>query len=215
VARRIFLVARDELAQRLGSELQRAGLIVASARPAEEIGRLTTDLALVEMTEEWEETAEVCRHLKLMHHLPVILLMPKSYAHTSATLPGDDFVLEPYAVAELSLRIKRLLGQGEASAQQIKAGDLVIDPVEAEVYLNGQMVELTFREYELLRYLVEHQGHVLSRDALLNAVWGYDYFGGDRTVDVHIRRLRSKIEDSEHSFIDTVRNMGYRMRKQD
>jgi two-component system, OmpR family, alkaline phosphatase synthesis response regulator PhoP len=215
VARRLFLVARDELAQRLGSELQRAGFIVASARPGEEIGHLTADLALVEMTDEWEETGEVCRHLKLMHRLPAILLLPKSYAGTSATLPGDDFILEPYATPELALRIKRLLGQSEAPARQIKAGDLVIDPAEAEVYLNGQMVELTFREYELLRYLLEHQGRVLSRQALLNAVWGYDYFGGDRTVDVHIRRLRSKIEDSEHSFIDTVRNMGYRLRKQD
>jgi two-component system alkaline phosphatase synthesis response regulator PhoP len=214
VARRIFLVAQDELVQRLGSDLQRAGFTVASARPTEEIGHITADLALVEMTDEWEETVEVCHHLKLMHHLPVILLLPQSQVNTPAALPGDDFVLEPYATAELILRLKRLLGQNDASTQQIKAGDLVIDPAQAEVFLNGQMIELTFREYELLRYLVDHQGRVLSRDALLNAVWGYDYFGGDRTVDVHIRRLRSKIEDAEHSFIDTVRNMGYRFHKQ-
>jgi two-component system alkaline phosphatase synthesis response regulator PhoP len=74
-------------------------------------------------------------------------------------------------------------------------------------------LELTFREYELLRFLVEHPGRVFSRDELLNAVWGYDYFGGDRTVDVHVRRLRSKIEDATHTYIETVRNIGYRFVK--
>ena len=72
---------------------------------------------------------------------------------------------------------------------------------------------LTFKEYELLKFLARTSGRVFTREALLNRVWGYDYYGGDRTVDVHIRRLRSKIEDSSHTFIETVRNIGYRFRK--
>ena len=74
------------------------------------------------------------------------------------------------------------------------------------------MIELTFKEYELLKFLASHQGRVYTREALLNKVWGYDYYGGDRTVDVHIRRLRSKIEDAKHTFIETVRNIGYRFK---
>jgi len=83
-----------------------------------------------------------------------------------------------------------------------------------EVTVDGRLVTLTFKEYELLRFLASNRGRVFTRDVLLNEVWGYDYYGGDRTVDVHIRRLRSKIEDSTHIFIETVRNIGYRFRKQ-
>jgi len=75
------------------------------------------------------------------------------------------------------------------------------------------LLEITFKEYELLKFLVTHAGRVFTRDALLNQVWGEDYFGGDRTVDVHIRRLRGKIEDDRQTYIDTVRNIGYRFKK--
>ena len=90
---------------------------------------------------------------------------------------------------------------------------MTIDLVKYEVTLENRVIELTFKEYELLLYLASNKGRVFTREALLNKVWGFDYFGGDRTVDVHIRRLRSKIEDSEHTFIDTVRNIGYRFKK--
>jgi DNA-binding response OmpR family regulator len=81
------------------------------------------------------------------------------------------------------------------------------------VTVNGALVELTFKEYELLKLLAANRGRVFTREALLDKLWGYDYFGGDRTVDVHIRRLRSKIEDAEHTYIETVRNIGYRFKK--
>ena len=90
---------------------------------------------------------------------------------------------------------------------------LVIDLANCEVRVGGKIVELTFKEYELLKFLARDRGRVFSREALLNKVWGYDYFGGDRTVDVHVRRLRSKIEISGQTFIETVRNIGYRFKK--
>ena len=79
--------------------------------------------------------------------------------------------------------------------------------------IRGDRVSLTFKEYELLKLLAENPGRVFSRYALLNQIWGYEYFGGTRTVDVHIRRLRSKIEDAEHNFIETIWNVGYRFRE--
>ena len=92
----------------------------------------------------------------------------------------------------------------------IRCGDLVIDSVKCEVSLSGKPIILTFKEYQLLKFLASNKGKVFTREALLNKVWGWDYYGGDRTVDVHIRRLRSKIEDINHSFIETIRNIGYR-----
>jgi DNA-binding response OmpR family regulator len=89
----------------------------------------------------------------------------------------------------------------------------LIDLARCEVTLEGRIVELTFKEYELLKLLAANSGRVYSREVLLDQVWGYDYYGGDRTVDVHVRRLRSKIEDSTHTFIETVRNIGYRFKK--
>jgi DNA-binding response OmpR family regulator len=92
-------------------------------------------------------------------------------------------------------------------------GDLQIDTSSYEVTIRGSRIGLRFKEYELLKLLAENPGRVFSRDALLNQIWGYEYFGGTRTVDVHIRRLRSKMEDAEHNFIETIWNVGYRFRE--
>jgi DNA-binding response OmpR family regulator len=92
----------------------------------------------------------------------------------------------------------------------LRCGALLIDLANYKVMLDGRPIELTFKEYELLRFLASNRDKVFTREALLNRVWGYDYFGGARTVDVHIRRLRSKIEDRGHAFIETIRNVGYR-----
>jgi two-component system alkaline phosphatase synthesis response regulator PhoP len=147
---------------------------------------------------------------------PVIALLPADSLHTlDPALPVDDFVVRPWDAAEVVLRTRRALRRirGVDRGRSIVCGDLVIDLDNCEVTVGGSLVSLTFKEYELLRFLAANRGRVFSRDALLDEVWGEDYFGGDRTVDVHIRRLRSKIEDSTHAFIDTVRNIGYRFRK--
>ena len=96
--------------------------------------------------------------------------------------------------------------------QIIRVGDLVIDQDRYEVTVAGKKVILTFKEYQLLCLLAANPGRVYTRETLLSRVWQYDYFGGTRTVDVHIRRLRSKVEDASHLFIETVRNVGYRFR---
>jgi DNA-binding response OmpR family regulator len=155
------------------------------------------------------------RKLKLKRLLPVIALVSVGTLPLVLQEQGlEDFILKPWDLDELSARIRRAIARTSKPAEdtRITIGDLVIDPVRCEVELGGRMLALTFKEYELLKLLATSKGKVFTREALLNELWGYDYYGGDRTVDVHIRRLRSKIEDPEHSFIETVRNIGYKFK---
>ena len=133
------------------------------------------------------------------------------------SLPLADFITSPPDPDELVVRARRILEYGgsqkEDDSHIIRAGDIQIDTSSYEVTMRGNRIGLTFKEYELLKLLAENPGRVFSRYALLNQIWGYEYFGGTRTVDVHIRRLRSKIENAEHNFIETIWNVGYRFRE--
>lgn len=145
--------------------------------------------------------------------VPILLLASERAIReweTSAVI--DDFVLEPVRRAELASRIRRMLSRAKPvnEGETITRGDLIINDASYEVKVGQRKVDLTYREYQLLKYLASYPGRVITRETLLNKVWGFDYFGGDRTVDVHIRRLRSKLEDGVHTFIETVRNVGYR-----
>lgn len=126
----------------------------------------------------------------------------------------DDYVRLRGAPDDLVVRVRRLLWKKHRvdSRNVLKCGDLVMDLGNYTVQVGGRTVELTYKEYELLRFLATNRDRVYSRETLLNKVWGYDFYGGARTVDVHVRRLRSKIEDRHHTFIETVRNVGYRFR---
>ena len=127
--------------------------------------------------------------------------------------PFFDFCLPPHDVNEISLRVINLSGKGDFSDNMlIKIGPLTINQESYEVSLEGEKLDLTFKEYELLKYLSAKPGRVFSRESLLHSVWEYDYYGGTRTVDVHIRRLRSKINNIKYNFIETVWNVGYRFK---
>ena len=154
---------------------------------------------------------ERCESLKL----PVIALVsPEMLLEFDLKLGVDDFVVSPPDTDEVITRVKLTLhrNRNDDDDDVIRAGSLVINPSTYEVSLRGKRVNLRFKEYELLRLLATNPGRVYSREALLSSIWGYDYFGGTRTVDVHIRRLRSKIEDAEHPYIETIWNVGYRFR---
>ena len=157
-----------------------------------------------------------CRELKL----PVIAVVSNQrLVNDAAPLDADDFIIHPFRSGELTTRlghaIARSRGPQRVAIEEravIKGDDLVIDPERYDVSLAGKRVLLTYKEFQLLVLLASNPGKVYTRDHLLSQVWGYDYFGGTRTVDVHIRRLRSKIEGAGHSFIETIRNVGYRFK---
>ena len=124
----------------------------------------------------------------------------------------EDFVLPPIPPEEFVARVRQALWRrrGANPADLLVAGDLTLDRTSFQVLVGGQAVPLTYMEYQLLRYLMTHAGAVVTRDTLLNRVWGYDYYGGSRTVDVHIRRLRAKLGAVAARHIETVRHAGYR-----
>ncbi len=126
----------------------------------------------------------------------------------------DEFALFPFRKNELKTRMKRLLWDRNllGNTNIISIGNLKINVAEYSVYLSNQKLDFTYKEFELLRLLVENKGVVFSRKDLLGKIWGVEYIGGTRTVDVHIRRLRSKLGDEFNSIIETVRNVGYRCR---
>jgi len=175
------------------------------------------NLVIVEIDDRHDSPAwKLIPQFKKQKNLPLIALVPEQ---SLVALDGhhevDDFVTYPCDDTELVLRINRLLHKtrGFESGELIKCDGLTIDLVTCEVTVNGSKVELTFKEYELLKLMAASKGRVYTRQVLLDKIWGYDYFGGDRTVDVHVRRLRSKIEDASHTYIETVRNIGYRFIK--
>src|SRR5438034_1218404 len=153
-------------------------------------------------------------HQEFSSHSPlVIALMGRDdLASLDIGAGVDDCLLAPYLPQELVTRIKLLLWKNNRvdAEQLIKVGDLVVDQANYAVTVAGQPLELTFKEYELLRFLATHRGRVFTREALLNQVWGYDYYGGTRTVDVHIRRIRAKLGVPYEDLVETVRNVGYR-----
>jgi len=216
---KVLIVSPDtERVRGLAAELSDKGFICSVAsydeREGWQLPERPTDLALVELDGVSPNSGiwGLPKEIKSEWHSPVIALVSStSLIHLDTSDELDDFILAPWDLSEVMVRIERIIGKKRGDISElIRCGDLVIDTGRCEVTISGRPVELTFREYELLRFLASNQGRVFTRDALLNKVWGYDFYGGDRTVDVHVRRLRSKLEDTSHTFIETVRNIGYR-----
>jgi DNA-binding response OmpR family regulator len=185
---------------------------------AEFISDQSPDVVIAEITghQTGNTSREYIQEIKIRTSLPIVGLVAETILDDlDVDQSIDDFISTPYNISELVLRIKRILKREVAPEhhETISCEGLLIDLASCEVSVAGKKVELTFKEYELLKFLAGNSGRVFTREALLDKIWGMDYFGGDRTVDVHIRRLRSKIEKHGQSFIETVRNIGYRFRK--
>lgn len=215
----LLIAGEDFIAKKLYLGLAEKGYTLSMARPdeaiVEKIDELAVDLVVLSGDGD-SQVAGLVRKIKQKKSLPAIALVRKEMlAGVNGDLDAvDDFIISPFHERELTIRIDRLLHMAPgAESERIKCDGLTIDLSTCEVVVNGVKVELTFKEYELLKLLSRNRGRVFTRESLLNKIWGYDYFGGDRTVDVHVRRLRGKIEDADHTYIETVRNIGYRFIK--
>jgi len=177
------------------------------------------DLLLVDGRQDLAGTRDLCRLIRTTgSDAPVILVVTEGGLSVVAHDWGmDDVVLHTCGPAELEARIRLAIGRRDAErnaadpeAHVIRSGEVVVDDATYTAKVGRRTLDLTFKEFELLKFLAQHPGRVFSRQQLLQEVWGYDYFGGTRTVDVHVRRLRAKLGPENETLIGTVRNVGYR-----
>jgi two-component system alkaline phosphatase synthesis response regulator PhoP len=182
------------------------------------------DLILLDLMLPGTDGLEVCRILrqqKATREIPIIMLTAKSEEIDKVLgleIGADDYITKPFSPRELTARVKAVLrrsASSEKTENNIKIGNLVIDIEKHEVLVDGEKQEFTPKEFDLLKLLASNPGKVFSREYLLENIWGYDYLGDTRTVDVHIRHLRQKVEkDSDRPvYIETVRGIGYKFNK--
>ncbi len=183
------------------------------AAPASLITAPSCDLILVDARQDLASARSLCKILNTTGvNVPLMLILTEGgLTAVSADWGVDDVVLETAGPAEVDARIRLVVGRQalDKTSNKIHASGVVIDEASYSAKVQGRPLDLTFKEFELLRFLATHPSRVFTREQLLSEVWGYDYFGGTRTVDVHVRRLRAKLGDLE-SLIGTVRNVGYR-----
>lgn len=182
------------------------------------------DIVILDLMLPGVDGIEVCRSLRKnpdTEKIPIIMLTARSEETDKVLgleIGADDYITKPFSVRELIARMKAVLRRSSDNKKEakkvIKINDIIIDIEKHEVTRNNDKIELTLKEFELLRILAENRGKVLSRNMLLDEVWGYDYFGETRTVDVHIRHLRKKIEENDKApkYIETIRGVGYKMK---
>ncbi|RAY11471.1 DNA-binding response regulator [Actinomadura craniellae] len=205
----------DEVLPALGLLLH--SVRVAPAEASALIDAPPADVIMVDARRDLVQAKSLCRLLRTTGlDCPLLAIVTEGgLAALSPEWGLDDMLLQSAGPAEVEARLRLAVGRVSAGEQddvpgEIRSGDLSIDEATYTARLRGRVLDLTFKEFELLKYLAQHPGRVFTRAQLLQEVWGYDYFGGTRTVDVHVRRLRAKLGAEYESLIGTVRNVGYR-----
>ncbi len=222
-----ILVVEDEasLSEAISFLLKKEGFDVSIAEngPAAiaHFDEKGADLILLDLMLPGLSGTEVCRQIRTRSQVPIIMLTAKDSEIDKVVgleLGADDYVTKPYSSRELIARIRAVLRRGGAVAESTDMGILSVGPVRLDIdrhliNVNGNPVSLPLKEFELLEFLMRNSGRVLTRNQLIDRVWGSDYVGDTKTLDVHIKRLRAKIEDDPANpiFIQTVRGLGYKM----
>lgn len=228
---RILLVEdEDSIAEPLAFLLEREGYRVRIARDGraavDEFAQGTFDLVLLDLMLPLMPGTEVCREIRQTSQVPIIMLTAKDTEIdivVGLELGADDYITKPYSSRELLARVRAMLRRSEVQQEQaqdptfvddsiIEGQGISLDTERHEVHVRGERVQMPLREFELLSLLMRNQGRVLTRGQLIDRVWGSDYFGDTKTLDVHIKRIRARIEETpkQPKIVHTVRGVGYR-----
>lgn len=223
----VILVVEDEESyiDALNVGLRREGFVVEVARTGPEaltrFDEISPDLILLDVMLPGVSGIDVCREIRSRSSVPIIMVTAKSSEIDTVVgleVGADDYVTKPYRLRELVARVRAVLRRRSGWAEQaprddeVIVGDVSINVDSREVHLGGNLVPLPLKEYELLLLLMENAGRVLTRGTIIDRVWGYDYVGDTKTLDVHVKRLRAKLEDDPAAPVRllTVRGVGYK-----
>ena len=220
----LIIEDEDSVLDPLELLLSKEGFSIETARNGREgldkFWKVSPDLVLLDIMLPEVSGTEVCRQIRAKSNIPIIMLTAKDTEVDKVVgleLGADDYIVKPYSKAELVARIKAVLRRGlsehtSADGGVITAGPVTIDVDRHAVSIGGENISLPLKEFELLEFLVRNSGRVLTRTQLIDRVWGSDYFGDTKTLDVHVKRLRAKIEKdpANPTYIQTIRGLGYK-----
>jgi len=223
-----ILVVDDEqsIVESVKYNLEKEGYTVYTAsdgkKALDTFNKEKPDLVILDLMLPGLSGEEVCRYIRKQSNIPIIMLTAKGDevdVVVGLEIGADDYMTKPFSMRELIARVRAVLRRKtldsvkDTEAEPNLIGPLQIDPKRHEIRFEGKQLDLTLKEYQILELLMQNQGQVLTREILLNRVWGEDYFGDTKTLDVHIRRLRTKVEkDPAHpEYIKTIRGVGYRL----
>jgi len=225
-AANVLIVEDDEsFVAALVVGLKREGFLVHVARDGaealEQFDAVRPDLVLLDLMLPKVSGLDVCREIRTKSMVPIIMVTARSTeidAVVGLEVGADDYITKPYRLRELVARMRAVMrraprdGNGAVPADVLEAGPVRLDADSHEVFINGELMPLPLKEFELLELFLANAGRVLTRDTLINRVWGPNYVGDTKTLDVHVKRLRSKIEDdpARPTHIKTIRGLGYK-----
>ena len=218
----LLIEDEDSIRESVAFLLEKEGFIVVQEndglRGVETFEKENSDLILLDLMLPGLDGLEVCKRIRKSSNVPIIMLTAKDTELDKVLgleLGADDYITKPFSSRELTARVKAILRRVKESFEAndvVETKTVVVDPLKHKVFVRGEEIKLPLKEFDLLLYLSQNPGRVLTREQIIDRIWGHDYFGDTKTLDVHIKRIRSKIEINPNNpeIIQTIRGLGYK-----
>ena len=218
----LLIEDEDSIRESVAFLLEKEGFIVVQEndglRGVETFEKENSDLILLDLMLPGLDGLEVCKRIRKSSNVPIIMLTAKDTELDKVLgleLGADDYITKPFSSRELTARVKAILRRVKESFEAndvVETKTVVVDPLKHKVFVRGEEIKLPLKEFDLLLYLSQNPGRVLTREQIIDRIWGHDYFGDTKTLDVHIKRIRSKIEKNPNNpeIIQTIRGLGYK-----
>ena len=222
MAKILLIEDEDSIRESVAFLLEKEGFIVTQANDGligvETFEKEKADLILLDLMLPGLDGLEVCKRIRKTSNVPIIMLTAKDTELDKVLgleLGADDYITKPFSSRELTARVKAMLRRFSEPLENNEVTttkSVVVDPVKHKVFVRGEEIKLPLKEFDLLHYLTQNPGRVLTREQIIDRIWGHDYFGDTKTLDVHIKRIREKVEKNPNSpeIIQTIRGLGYK-----